>query len=660
MILVSASQWSLVMVKSECDLGMRADISRRDIVQGFAAVTATSSALVSSPTWSTISKLKTYPQPAPKIDLRYPPARIGLRGNHPGSFEVAHQLARAGRSDWGEVSDPDAEIYDLVVVGAGISGLSAAHFYRKKNPQARILIVDNHDDFGGHAKRNEFTVGDRELISYGGSSYLVNPSGYSDIVKGLMVDLGVNFDRFKETFDRDFFSRHRLAGGLYFNKKDWGVNRTVAFPKGYFGHPLTVDGPLKLTESVQLLPISEAAKQELLHLLRIDEDQISHIAPENKYTYLSSISYRDFLADDLHIRQPEIFQLLQDFTVDNGLGIEAVDAFSALSYSRLPGWDAAGLPKKNSASYKPPIHRFPDGNASIARLLVRKLIAGVAPGSTMDDIVTAAFDYTKLDVPSSKTRLRLNATVVNVEHQDVEADTLVAINYVSENRAFRVKAHRCVLACNNSMIPYLCPSLPPQQKEACADQVKQPILFTRVALRRWSALKQLGVGSVMCPGAYYVGVQIAYPVNFDDYQFTDGPDSPVVINLWRFPHVNNQGLNAKQQYRQARYELLTTSFEDIERYTRHQLVGLLDGTDFDPVEDIQAITVNRWAHGYAYDISSHMLFDTLYDDYDDPRYPHVKARQPFGRITIANADAGASAMLESAVEQAHRAVTELA
>ena len=648
------------MVKSDGDLGMCADISRRDIVQGFTAVTAASSALLSSPTWSTISKLKTYPQPAPKIDSRYPPARIGLRGNHPGSFEVAHQLARAGRSDWGEVSELDAGVYDLAVVGAGISGLSAAYFYRKKNPQARILIIDNHDDFGGHAKRNEFTVDDKELISYGGSSYLVNPAGYSAIVKGLMADLGVDFDRFKETFDVDFFSRHGLAGALHFNEQDWGVNRTVAFPKGYFGHPMTVDGPLKLTESVQLLPISEAAKNELLYLLLIDEDQIPHIAPQDKYDYLSSVSYRDFLADDLDIRHPEIFQLLQDFTVDNGLGIEAVDAFSALSYSRLPGWDAAGLPKKTGASYQPPIHRFPDGNASIARLLVRKLISGVAPGSTMDDIVTATFDYTKLDLPTSSTRLRLNATAVNVEHQNGEAGKHVAITYISDNKAYRINAHRCLLACNNSIIPYLCPSLPSEQKQALAEQVKQPILFTRVALRRWSALKQLGVGSIMCPGSYYVGVQIAYPVNFDDYQFTDDPDSPVVVNLWRFPHVNNQGLNAKQQYRQARYELLTTSFEDIERYTREQLSRLLVGTDFDPVKDIEAITLNRWAHGYAYDISSHMLFDTLYDDYDDPRYPHVKARQPFGRISIANADAGASAMLESAVEQAHRAVTELA
>jgi spermidine dehydrogenase len=283
----------------------------------------------------------------------------------------------------------------------------------------------------------------------------------------------------------------------------------------------------------------------------------------------------------------------------------------------------------------------------------------VADGSTMDDIVTASFDYSKLDLPESPTRLRLNSTVIDVEHNVNKAGGNVAVRYIKDEQQYQIFAKHCVLACNNSMIPYLCPSLPKSQKEALADQVKQPIMFTRVALKNWKALKKLRMGSIMCPGSYYINVQISYPLNFHGYTFNDGPDSPIVVNLDRYPHINNQGLTAKQQYRQARYELLTTSFEEIERHTRAQLSGLLEGTGFNPATDIEAITVNRWAHGYAYDISSHILFDKLYDDYDDPRYPHVKARKRFGQIAIANADAGASAMIESAVEQAHRAVNEL-
>lgn len=651
------------MNKIDKKLGMEAQISRRDILHGLGAVSVAASGIAMSPsTWSIGNQLiGQHAHSPPWADRRYPPALTGMRGNHDGAFEIAHQLARSGRANWGIAKEPDSRVYDLVIVGAGISGLSAAYFYRKKFPKAQILILDNHDDFGGHAKRNEFSVGDKGLITYGGSSYLVNPSGYSNVVKGLMDDLGVDFNRFKETFDLEFYERHKLAGGLHFSKKAWGVNRTVTFPKGYFGHPLAAGGPLSLEEAVDNLPISKSAKIEFLSLLSIKVDQIPHIHAKDKYTYLSKISYRQFLEKDLKISEPEIFSLLQDFAVDNGLGIEAVDAFSAISYSRLPGRDAAGLPSKFASKYTPPVHRFPDGNASIARLLVRKMIAKVADGSTMDDIVTASFDYSKLDAPESQIRLRLNSTVIDVEHNSSSAiaNANVTVRYIKDEQQYQIFAKSCVLACNNSMIPYLCPSLPTIQKEALADQIKQPIMFTRVALRNWKAIKKLGLGSIMCPGSYYINVQISYPLNFQGYAFNEGPDRPIVINLDRYPHVNNRGLTAKQQYRQARYELLTTSFEDIERHTREQLAGLLQGTDFNPVTDIEAITVNRWAHGYAYDISSHLLFDKLYDDYDDPRYPHVKARKCFGQIAIANADAGASAMLESAVEQAHRAVNEL-
>jgi spermidine dehydrogenase len=649
------------MKPSDRKLGMQQLISRRDVLHGFGAGTvATLTAGVVSPIWAIGPQINT-PKTAgaPLLNTPYPPARQGMRGNHPGSFEVAHQLARSGRKDWGSIQQIDKDVYDLVVVGGGLSGLSAAHFYRKKRPDARILILDNHDDFGGHAKRNEFSVDGRDLISYGGSSYLVNPSDYSDVVKGLMADLAVDFKRFEETFDQQFYPRHQLAGGLHFNAKNWGIDRTVPFCKGFFGNPMMANSSLTLAESVEMMPISKAAKIEFLYLLTISEDQITHILPEDKQSYLSGISYRQFLVDDLAVSEPEIFRILQDLTVDNGLGIEAVDAYSALSYSRLPGWDAAGLPKKSEAKKSLAVHRFPDGNASIARLLVRRLIPEVAAGNTMDDIVTAIFDYTALDVPASAVRLRLNATVINVENRKTEDYSDVAINYVSKGKTYQVLGRSCVMACNNSMIPYICPTLPEAQKDALSDQVKQPIMFTRVALRRWSALKEIGVGSVLCPEAYYVGIQLGFPVNSENYQFSEGPDSPIVINLHRYPHVNNKGLNSKEQYRQARYELLATSFEEIERQTRNQLASLLKDTDFDPITDIKAITVNRWAHGYAYDLTSHRLFDRLYADVNDSRYSHVRARKLFGRIAIANADAGASAMLESAVEQGFRAITEL-
>jgi spermidine dehydrogenase len=169
----------------------------------------------------------------------------------------------------------------------------------------------------------------------------------------------------------------------------------------------------------------------------------------------------------------------------------------------------------------------------------------------------------------------------------------------------------------------------------------------------------MGIGAVLSPGSYHIGAQLDYPVSLGDYSSSSEPDQPVTVTMYRYPHTNNQGLTAKEQYRRARHELMSTSFETIERNVRTQLTSMLGSAGFDPARDIMAITVNRWAHGYAYDMYSHALFDQLYEDEDDERYPHMRARKPFGLITIANADSAASAMLEAAVEQGHRAVTEL-
>ena len=648
------------MKSTDLTLGMNRSISRRDVIHGIGTLTA--AALTSSvapvlanneQTHAAISDAITVPNSV------YPPARSGMRGNHPGSFEVAHQLAREGRIDWGRVRHPDEHIYDLVVVGAGISGLSAAHFYQQQKPNARILILDNHDDFGGHAKRNEFQVAGRTLIVCGGSSFFEQPSDYSEIVKGLLQDLGVDIKRFETAFDQGFYKRHGLRAGLHFNKEKWNTDRTVPFSGHFFEYLPMATTLLSAEESVAQMPISDAAKKEFLHLLTTKQDHMPEIKADAKKKYLSSISYRDFLNKHLNITEPEVFAGLRDLAIDPGLGIEAVDAYLAMNYTGLPGWFAAGLPD-DTEDYDPLIHRFPDGNASIARLLVRSMIPNIAAGNSMEDIVTTRFDYSKLDIAESSVRVRLNSAVTAVQHEgDPQRAKTVRISYVQNGVAYEAKARGCVLACNNSMIPYLCPELPKAQKEALANQVKQPILITSVALRNWHAWKKLGIGCVLSPGSYHIVAQLDYPISIGDYFCPSGPDEPVMVTMFRYPHTNNQGLTAKEQYRQARHDLLSTPFETIERKVRMQLTSMLGSAGFDPTTDILGITVNRWAHGYAYDKSSHALFDQLYEGDEDERYPHMRARKPYARITIANADSAASAMFEAAVEQGHRAVTEL-
>ena len=185
-------------------------------------------------------------------------------------------------------------------------------------------------------------------------------------------------------------------------------------------------------------------------------------------------------------------------------------AGSAIYYMGLPGAKATGIPGYEED--EPYIHHFPDGNASVARLLVRSLIPAVAPGSTMEDVITARFDYSKLDLEKSPVRLRLNSTVTHVANDgDPESAKKVGVSYVRGGQAYRVQARHCVLACYNAMIPALCPELPAPQREALAYGVKAPILYTNVALNNWWAWKKLGVGAVVSSGSYHVNAMLDFP-----------------------------------------------------------------------------------------------------------------------------------------------------
>ncbi len=627
---------------------MHRPISRRDLLHGVGAMAASS---LLPGTLIADERLAR----ALRTSNVYPPALTGLRGSHAGSFEVAHRLAREAWRDWGPVAETDPCVYDLVVVGAGISGLAAAYFFQQKHPDARILILDNHDDFGGHAKRNEFRVAGRTLIGYGGSQTLEEPASYSSIPKKLLHDLGIKLDRFQTAYDRQFYRRNGLRGAVFFNREDWGSDRLVSYDLGGLRYTLPLSEQRSAEAAVGEMPMSDAAREQLLRLLTTTQNLLEDVPAGEREDYLESISYRTFLSEHAGITEPQVFAALQDLTTDLGGGIESAPALDAMVYIGLPGYAATGLPDFGDG--EPYIHHFPDGNATIARLLVRILVPGAMDGTTMDDIVFARCDYSNLDASDSPVRLRLNSTVVNAAQ--VHASNSigpVTVSYVRNGRLGEIRAKHCVLACYNAMIPAICPDMPDEQRKALSMSLKIPILYTNVALRNWQAWKKLGVGAISAPGSYHVNAMLDFPVDMGGYEHSDEPDEPVIVHMERFPHRSGKGLSLRQQSPLGRLELLTTSFEDIERHIRAQLAAMLSAGGFDPARDIVGITANRWPHGYA---TRDWLEDPYYEDPDDSRYSHVRGRQRFGRITIANSDAAANATYDAAVLQAYRAVNEL-
>jgi len=392
-------------------------------------------------------------------------------------------------------------------------------------------------------------------------------------------------------------------------------------------------------------------RTQLVELYTSDRDVLPGLSREEKVALLEKTSYRDWLTR--HWRLDErAADTLQGRSLDFfAVGIDAISATDAFD-TGYPGFAGLGLERDEEAAMEmdePYIYHFPDGNASLARLLVRRLIAGVAAGRTMDDIVTARFDYGKLDRQWALTRLPLSSTAVAVRNRAGGVD----VGYMRSGTLRRARARHCVLACYNMMIPYIMKELVPAQSDALALNVKAPLVYVKVAVRNWSPWIERGVHEISNPMGFFSRVKLDYPVSLGNYRCPRSPDEPMILHLVHVPVARGVGLDLRTRLRTARAILYTTSFETFEQRARDELTRMLGPGGFKAEADIAAITVNRWGHGYSYTENS------LFDSAGNGPEPSEVARGRVGRVAIANSDAAWDPYAHAAIAEAHRAVGEL-
>lgn len=641
-------------------------ITRRDFLNGSAiAIMGVGTGLLTAcqkPKNTAITGTASTPTPdlSKQTFTNYPPAYDKLRGNHIGSFEVSHQMAWKGEK-FDVANEQSLADYDLVVVGAGLSGLASAYWYQKQFKDAKILILDNHDDFGGHAKRNEFhaNVDGKDIfrMSYGGTESIDSPkTGYDDNGKKLLVELGIDVDKFEKFYDQQFFEKLGMKKGTFYNKATFGENKVIA-------GEVDSDNAKELFANA---PLSDSDKQALIELYSEPKDYLKSMPQGKREDYLATISYDKFLTE--HAKLPKTAKLfLEDicleywgFPID---GLSAIDAF----YEGYPGLDNLGLEEDDSES-EPYIYHFPDGNASIARLLVKNLIPNVVTNpergkdmSPMEAIVLDKFDYNQLDKADQKVQIRLNSTVVQVKNlannteNQADKTTLnnVMIGYKTGDKLYRINAKHAILACNAHVIPYVCDELSEQQKKDMLQNVRVPMVYGKVLVKNWHAFQKLGVWQVYAPKSPYCLVMLDYPVSMGGYEYPKTPDEPIIIHMVQIAVPYGTGNTLRQACKQGRAELYGKTYEALESQMLSQLRDIFALAEETLDDKILAVTINRWGHGYSYEKN------VLWDSEDEINRILKSVKQAKENVHIAASDADWKPYTQGAFEQAWRAVNEI-
>lgn len=587
-------------------------------------------------------------------------AAAATEGQGDEAVAAGHRLRHDAAAWQAAPLQRDDEVPDLVVVGTGISGLAAAMLYlRHAARPVRVLMLDTLDRPGGHARRNEFVSrSGRRLVGYGGSQSLDSPGLFSPAARELITSLGIELPRFKAgLFDAGWAARQGLVNDAHwFDPRVWDASAGLV-------RRAPGEAP---ADWLARLPLPDAARAQLAALLAGQAPPRPLTGPRlRRRRQLAAITYAQFLQRHWQVHPALLRWFGHDTAAYFGVGIDATSALDAWA-AGLPGFAALDLGEGVDPLMAPSarhlvssqddyVYHFPDGNAALAHALLRELRPDVVPGQGMDSLADVTVDLAALDRPDAAVRLRQRATVVGLRHlgPPQQAD-LVELRYVDSHGTLRgVRARQVLLACWHRVIARLTDELPAAQRRALDDQVKVPLLYATVLMSNWRAWQRAGVARVRTPGGFWAEAELDFPVSLGGVHFAQHPDEPMLVHLSKVV-VPGDGRSPRRQSAAGRQWLLDCPFERLEAEVRHTLQGALGGHGLDLERDVEAITINRWSHGYSLEYAR--PWDRFWPQ---GPLPCDTARRGWGRVAIAGSDAGAYAYAHSAIDQATRAVQQL-
>lgn len=625
-------------------LGMTCPISRRDFVNG--ALTGAGAALVAGckPPFQPANAGAFSPSGSAWTGFGGLGDYAWANGNTEAVMNAAHAL-RDGAYD--ERSTVSIEEVDAVVVGGGFSGLTSAYeLKRTLKPGQTILILENHAMPGGEAKENMFEVDGHHLVAPQGSNGSILPQGRD--WKGTRVEIAAKYwDEFglPKSYDLE-----QLAGGA----------ERYNLPHDHFG-PMLDEKPYSVGYffgDKGWVKNPAAAKFKNTHWSADDQVQMDDFFNGRRNVlagikdvdrWLDSMTYAQLLRKAGYGEVVERWVTPAFACGQFGVAADAVSAaaVSLLGFPLTEPPAPAGLSGDDVKDIS-----FPGGNAAILRAMLRRTIPGSLPGpENLDTIVAGNLDFAALDRPGQAVRLKLNSTVVRVEHDgDPSTAGSVLVTYVNGGKQHRVRAKTAIMAIGGWVCRRVVRDLSRAHADAYAKMNYGPELTVNVAVRNWRFFDKLGISAARWFEGLGWHVVVRRNMVLHPGQAALTPDSPIVLTFY-IPFLY-PGEAPEVQGSLARQKILSTPYVDFERQIREQMTAMFGAYGFDARRDIAGVILNRWGHCFSAPPPGFLYSQ---DGSDSPR---DILRKPFGRIHFAHSELSGRMNMMNAMNEANRAVRE--